>query len=186
IASSRTSASRRLFCVRRCFLHHDAAHRNLHSFPTRRSSDLEDYSDKDGWDSITLASTFGGMAINQAGVAAPHGLEHPASGRRNITHGRGLAALTPAVYARSVAAAPVKFARISSLVGVRSEIDCVKVMHRLLKCIGLETCLSAEGVKAEDVEWITENAFRVSSASIKNHPKVFTKEEVKAIYKEAL
>src|SRR5699024_12833775 len=84
IASSRTSASRRLFCVRRCFLHHDAAHRNLHSFPTRRSSDLEDYSDKDGWDSITLASTFGGMAINQAGVAAPHGLEHPASGLRNI------------------------------------------------------------------------------------------------------
>ena len=146
----------------------------------------EDYSDKEGWDSITLASTFGGMAINQAGVAAPHGLEHPASGLRNITHGRGLAALTPVVYARSVDAAPVKFARISSLLGGRSEKDCVKVIRRLLKWIGLETSLSAEGVKAEDVEWMTENAFRVSSASIKNHPKVFTKEEVKAIYKEAL
>ena len=146
----------------------------------------EDYSDKEGWDSITLASTFGGMAINQAGVAAPHGLEHPASGLRNITHGRGLAALTPVVYARSVDAAPVKFARISSLLGGRSEKDCVKVIRRLLKWIGLETSLSAEGVKAEDVEWMTENTFRVSSASIKNHPKVFTKEEVKAIYKEAL
>ena len=90
------------------------------------------------------------------------------------------------VYARSVDAAPVKFARISSLLGGRSEKDCVKVIRRLLKWIGLETSLSAEGVKAEDVEWMTENAFKVSSASIKNHPKVFTKEEVKAIYKEAL
>lgn len=50
----------------------------------------ENYEDKDAWGAISLASTYGGMVINQAGVAAPHGLEHPASGLRNITHGEDL------------------------------------------------------------------------------------------------
>ena len=43
-----------------------------------------------------------------------------------------------------------------------------------------------EGVKAGDVDWMTENAFKVSLGSIQNHPKVFTREEVKEIYEEAL
>lgn len=146
----------------------------------------EDYSDMEGWSGITLASTFGGMVINQAGVTAPHGLEHPASGLCNITHGRGLAALTPVIYSRSIDAAPAKFARISRILGGRDEKDCVKVIRRLLNWIGLKTTLTAEGVKAEDVEWMSENAFKVSLASIQNHPKVFTKDEVLKIYKEAL
>ena len=41
---------------------------------------------------------LGGMNINMAGVTAPHGMEHPASGLRDIVHGRGLAALTPIIY----------------------------------------------------------------------------------------
>lgn len=146
----------------------------------------EDYGDEKGWSSITLASTFGGMVINQAGVAAPHGLEHPASGLRNITHGRGLAALTPVIYSRSILYAPEKFARISKLLGGKDEKDCVKRINELLERIDLKTNLEKEGVKKEDVEWMTENAFKVSLASIENHPKVFTREEVKEIYEEAI
>lgn len=40
---------------------------------------------------VTLASTFGGMSIYTSSVVAPHGIEHPASGLRDIVHGRGLA-----------------------------------------------------------------------------------------------
>lgn len=73
----------------------------------------DDYRDAEGWRDLTFASTLGGMVIDQAGVTVPHGLEHPASGLKNITHGRGLAALTPVIYSRSIENAPVIFARIS-------------------------------------------------------------------------
>ena len=35
------------------------------------------------------------MSIYTSSVVAPHGIEHPASGLRDIVHGCGLAALTP-------------------------------------------------------------------------------------------
>lgn len=146
----------------------------------------EDYKDAEGWRDITFASTLGGMVINQAGVTAPHGLEHPASGLKNITHGRGLAALTPVIYSRSIENAPVKFAKISQLLGGKDEKDCVKVINRMLGWLDLKTSLVREGVSVSDVEWMTENAFKVSLVSIRNHPKVFTKEEVREIYKEAM
>lgn len=146
----------------------------------------DDYRDAEGWRNLTFASTLGGMVIDQAGVTAPHGLEHPASGLKNITHGRGLAALTPVIYSRSIENAPVKFARISRLLGGKDEKDCVKVINRMLDRLDLKTGLAKEGICADDVEWMTENAFKVSLISIRNHPTFFTKEEVKEIYMEAL
>ena len=53
--------------------------------------------DAEAWDAVTWASTIGGMVIHTAGVTLPHGMEHPASGIRNIVHGKGLAALTPVI-----------------------------------------------------------------------------------------
>ncbi|OJU13698.1 MAG: alcohol dehydrogenase, partial [Clostridiales bacterium 43-6] len=66
----------------------------------------KDPSDLDSWDALTLASTFGGMVINTTGVAAPHGMEHPASGLKDMVHGEGLAALTPVVFEESIHGAP--------------------------------------------------------------------------------
>lgn len=142
--------------------------------------------DMEGWSGVSLASTYGGMVICQAGVAAPHGLEHPASGLRNITHGRGLAALTPVIYRRTLPEAAERFAVISQKLGGRNETDCVEVIEKLLEKLDLRTSLSREGVQAEDIDWMTENAFKVSAASIQNHPKGFSKEEVRQIYQEAL
>ena len=56
-----------------------------------------DYNDFDAWEAVTLESTLGGMVIGVAGVTAAHGMEHPASGLRDIVHGKGLAALTPII-----------------------------------------------------------------------------------------
>lgn len=126
------------------------------------------------------------MSINQAGVTAPHGLEHPASGLRNITHGRGLAALAPVIYRRSISSAPEKFAWISKLLGGTNETDFVSTLTSFLEKLDLRTNLATEGVKAADIDWMTENAFKVSLVSIQNHPKVFTEEEVREIYREAL
>lgn len=62
----------------------------------------EGQSSLEAWDALSWASTLGGMVIHSAGVTLPHGMEHPASGLRNIVHGRGLAALTPVIMEETI------------------------------------------------------------------------------------
>ena len=142
--------------------------------------------DMEAFEAITWGSTLGGMVINTAGVAAPHGMEHPASGLKDIVHGIGLAALTPAIYEESISAAPEKFAMISRLLGGNDENDCVKTIRKLLKNIDLEITLSEQGIKEEDIEWMAENCLKVSAVSMNIHPVQFGIEDIKRIYKKAL
>lgn len=146
----------------------------------------EGSSDPDAWDAISFASTLGGMVINTAGVTLPHGMEHPASGLKNIVHGKGLAALTPVVMEASIEGCPEKFARISQYLGGKDEKDCVEQIKKLLKQLDLTTTLSKQGIKEEDLDWMTENCIKVSAAGIAYHPVTFTKEEIKKLYQKAL
>ncbi|MDR1972336.1 MAG: iron-containing alcohol dehydrogenase [Treponema sp.] len=138
------------------------------------------------WEKLSWASTLGGMAIGLAGVTAPHGLEHPVSGLRNVTHGKGLAALTPPITGRSAAAAPAKYAEISRRLGGRDERDCAGVLRKLLADIDLAIGLGSQGVREEDVDWMAENALKVSAAGVANHPVKFSLEEIKEIYRTAM
>ncbi|MDD3225605.1 MAG: iron-containing alcohol dehydrogenase [Clostridium sp.] len=142
--------------------------------------------DIEAFEAITWGSTLGGMVINTAGVVAPHGMEHPASGLKDIVHGRGLAALTPVIYEESISAAPEKFSMISKLLGGNDENDCVKTIRKLLKDIDLEITLSEQGIKEEDIDWMAENCFKVSAVSMNIHPVQFDIEDIKRIYKKAL
>lgn len=142
--------------------------------------------EEEAWEAITWASTLGGMVINTAGVTAPHGMEHPASGLKDIVHGGGLAALTPVIYEESIQGAPEKFAVISRLLGGTDETDCVDRIKNILKKLHLETTLGKQGIKEEDIEWMAENCLKVSAVSMKLHPVLFELEDIKRIYKKAL
>lgn len=146
----------------------------------------EDMENTQALENVTLASTYGGMVISHAGVAAPHGMEHPASGLKNIVHGRGLAALTPVIFERSIEESPEKFAKISSLLGGKDETDCVDTLRAFLKKIDLVVTLKEQGIEEDDIDWMAENCLKVSAAGIKSNPKEFTLEEIKEIYKAAL
>ncbi|MCR4895291.1 MAG: iron-containing alcohol dehydrogenase [Lachnospiraceae bacterium] len=147
---------------------------------------LRDHADLDAWSAVTLGSTLGGMCINTAGVAAPHGMEHPASGLKNIVHGRGLAALAPVIYRESVVYAPDKFGDISRILGGTGPADFTEQLNALLEDIGLKTTLSKEGITEADIDWMTENCLKVSAPAMAAHPKVFTKEEICELYYKAL
>jgi alcohol dehydrogenase class IV len=140
----------------------------------------------EGWENITLASTIGGMVINTAGVTLAHGMEHPASGLKNIVHGKGLAALTPVVIDASYKGAIAKFENISKAMGGKGAEDCADRIRILLKELNLEYTLGDLGIEEKDIPWMAENCTKVSAASIKNNPVVFTKEEIEEIYKKAL
>lgn len=138
------------------------------------------------WEAVSLAATLGGMVIGAAGVSAAHGMEHPASGLKNIVHGRGLAALTPPIVERLATADPEKFARVSVLLGGSGAENCAESIRRFLKAIDLSVKLGDLGITAEDVPWMTENCMKISIGNLKNAPVTFSREEVEQIYREAL
>ncbi len=141
-----------------------------------------DPSDLEAWEKVTLASTLGGMVIGVAGVAAPHGLEHPASGLYDIVHGKGLAALTPIIVEKSWESDIQKYTDISKLLGGADAKDCADAIRSFLEKINLKITLGELGAKEKDIEWMAENCMKVSKPSIANHPKEFTLNEIKDIY----
>ena len=138
------------------------------------------------WEKLTLASTIGGMVINTAGVTLAHGMEHPASGLKNIVHGQGLAALTPAVIEVSQKGNPAKFRKISEILSGGTDADCVAAIRGLRKELELDCTLSELGIRKEDIPWMSENCMKVSAASVAANPVVFTEAEIAKIYEKAL
>lgn len=140
----------------------------------------------ESWDAVSFASTLGGMVINTAGVTLPHGMEHPASGLKDIVHGRGLATLTPVIMEASIKGAPEKFAVMSRLLGGTDENDYVKVLKEFLDKLQLTTTLSELGIEEKDIDWMAENCMKVSAVGIANHPVVFSQEEIRELYRRSL
>lgn len=141
---------------------------------------------KESWEKITLASTIGGMVINTAGVTLAHGMEHPASGLKDIVHGKGLAALTPMIIEASYQGAPEKFAKLAKLFGGEKAEDLAGKVRELLEAIELTCTLSDLGIEEKDIPWMAENCMKISAPSIANNPVVFSQEEIAEIYKKAL
>lgn len=146
----------------------------------------ENPDDMEGWEAISWASTLGGMTINIAGLTMPHGMEHPASGLKDIVHGKGLAALTPVIYEGEISCIPEKFAQISRRLGGKDENDCVEVIRKLLERLSLNITLSEQGIKEGDISWMVENCMKVGIANISNAPRKYTEEDIARIYKKAL
>lgn len=142
--------------------------------------------DKSAWEKITLASTIGGMVINTAGVTLAHGMEHPASGLKDIVHGQGLAALTPAIIEVSQKGNHFKYAKIARIFGGITAEDCAPMIRMLLKDLDLTCTLSDLGLDEKDIPWMAENCMKVSAAGVANNPVVFTEAEIAEIYKKAM
>ncbi len=141
---------------------------------------------KESWEKITLASTIGGMVINTAGVTLAHGMEHPASGLKDIVHGKGLAALTPVIIEASYKGDHFKFAKIARIFGGLTADDLAPKIRTFLKNLDLDCTLSDLGIEEKDIPWMAQNCMKVSAASIANNPVVFSEEEIAEIYRKAL
>lgn len=144
------------------------------------------------WEAVSTASTIGGICIGACGVTLAHGMEHPASGLRDIVHGQGLAALTPAVISFFVqkidktSASAYKLADISRALGGTGIGDCADRLHSLLASLELTPTLGSLGITEADIPWMVENCKKVSVGSLANVPIFIEETDIAAIYKEAL
>ncbi|MDF2613719.1 MAG: dhaT [Clostridia bacterium] len=146
----------------------------------------EDPSHLEAWDKIVFASTLGGMVICQAGVGAPHALEHPVSGLKDAVHGEGLAALLPAIMEETYPHLPWKFEELTKVLGGDESKEIGNLLRRFLESIHLNKSLTDLGVKEEDIPWLADNSIKTMKANLDNNARVFNKEEIRGIYKRCL
>lgn len=107
------------------------------------------------WESVTLASTIGGMVINTAGVTLAHGMEHPASGLKDITHGVGLAIIEPVAVEYTWSANPDKFSALARIFNHGDGSELGEALRLIVHDLDLTTNLTELGFTKKDIPWLS-------------------------------
>ena len=136
------------------------------------------------WESVTLASTIGGMVINTAGVTLAHGMEHPASGLKDITHGVGLAVIEPVVVEYTWSANPDKFGALARIFNHGDGSELGEALRFIVHDLDLTTNLTELGFTKKDIPWLVENVYVVATGNIANTVAGISREDIEELYKK--
>lgn len=147
--------------------------------------------DLEAWEDMAIANTFGGMALDMAGVTLAHGMEHSVSGLLNVRHGEGLAAIFPVFMEYTCKSAPAKFAQIAEALGedIRNLTEAeaaqksLEAVKKLMDEVGLCFSLGKLGVAEEHIEWLVENSIKTMTYAIGNNPRAADSEDLKELYR---
>ena len=136
------------------------------------------------WESVTLASTIGGMVINTAGVTLAHGMEHPASGLKDITHGIGLAVIEPVAVEYTWSANPDKFGALARIFNHGDGSELGEALRLIVHDLDLTTNLTELGFTKEDIPWLVDNVYVVATGNIANTMANVSREDIEMLYKK--
>ena len=136
------------------------------------------------WESVTLASTIGGMVINTAGVTLAHGMEHPASGLKDITHGIGLAVIEPVAVEYTWSANPDKFGVLARIFNHGDGSELGEALRLVVHDLDLTTNLTELGFTKKDIPWLVENVYVVATGNIANTVAEINRKDIEVLYKK--
>ena len=136
------------------------------------------------WEAVTLASTIGGMVINTAGVTLAHGMEHPASGLKDITHGVGLAIIEPVAVEYTWSANPDKFGALARIFNHGDGSELGEALRLIVHDLDLTTNLTELGFTKKDIPWLVDNVYVVATGNIANTVAEISREDIEALYKK--
>ena len=136
------------------------------------------------WESVTLASTIGGMVINTAGVTLAHGMEHPASGLKDITHGVGLAVIEPVVVEYTWSANPDKFGALARIFNYGDGSELGEALRFIVHDLDLTTNLTELGFTKKDIPWLVDNVYVVATGNIANTVAEINRKDIEELYKK--
>ena len=136
------------------------------------------------WESVTLASTIGGMVINTAGVTLAHGMEHPASGLKDITHGVGLAVIEPVVVEYTWSANPDKFGALARIFNHGDGSELGEALRLIVHELDLTTNLTELGFTKKDISWLVDNVYVVATGNIANTVAEINRKDIEVLYKK--
>ena len=138
------------------------------------------------WEAVTLASTIGGMVINTAGVTLAHGMEHPASGLKDITHGVGLAVIEPVAVEYTWSANPDKFDALARIFNHGDASELGEALRLIVHDLDLTTNLTELGFTKKDIPWLVDNVYVVATGNIANTVAEISRKDIEALYKKML
>ena len=138
------------------------------------------------WESVTLASTIGGMVINTAGVTLGHGMEHPASGLKDITHGVGLAVIEPVVVEYTWSANPEKFNSLARIFNHGDGSELGEALRLIVHDLDLTTNLTELGFTKKDIPWLVDSVYVVATGNIANTVAEVSRNDIEVLYKKML
>ena len=136
------------------------------------------------WEAVTLASTIGGMVINTAGVTLAHGMEHPASGLKDITHGVGLAIIEPVAVEYTWSANPDKFDALARIFNHGDGSELGEALRLIVHDLDLTTNLTELGFTKKDIPWLVDNVYVVATGNIANTVAEISRKDIEALYKK--
>ena len=136
------------------------------------------------WEAVTLASTIGGMVINTAGVTLAHGMEHPASGLKDITHGVGLAVIEPVAVEYTWSANPDKFGALARIFNHGDGSELGEALRLIVHDLDLTTNLTELGFTKKDIPWLVDNVYVVATGNIANTVAEISRKDIEALYKK--
>lgn len=136
------------------------------------------------WESVTLASTIGGMVINTAGVTLAHGMEHPASGLKDITHGVGLAVIEPVAVEYTWSANPDKFGALARIFNHGDGSELGEALRLIVHDLDLTTNFTELGFTKKDIPWLVDNVYVVATGNIANTMADVSREDIEMLYKK--
>ncbi|QTF06926.1 lactaldehyde reductase [Brenneria izadpanahii] len=133
-----------------------------------------------------------GMAFNSAGLGLVHALAHQPGATHDLPHGVCNAILLPIVEAFNRPQAVARFARIAEAMGANTQgmseeqasLQAIKAIRALSARVGIPSGFSQLGIKTSDIEGWLDKALADPCAPC--NPRVASREEVRALYLEAL
>jgi len=146
---------------------------NVFRFLERAYRDGADVEAREG---VMLAALAAGCAFGTAGTAAAHALQYPVGNLTHTAHGDGVATLLPFVMQYNRPSCVGAFAELARAVGLpdgtpddmsQAFIDAVA---DLLTRVGIPQSLAALGLKADQQNFVAENALNAARL-VKNNPR---------------
>ncbi|MBW8744327.1 MAG: iron-containing alcohol dehydrogenase [Sphingomonas sp.] len=160
---------------------------NIFRFLERAYSDGSDIEAREG---IMLAALAAGCAFGTAGTAAAHALQYPVGNLTHTAHGDGVATLLPFVMQYNRPSCVGAFAELARAVGLaegtpddmsQAFIDAVA---DLLAKVNIPLSLAALGLKAEQQDFVAENALNAARL-VKNNPRFLDLSAMQSITRAA-
>lgn len=161
-------------------------YRHVKSVANGQAGTLSDEQCKRAWESVTLASTIGGMVINTAGVTLGHGMEHPASGLKDITHGVGLAVIEPVVVDYTWNGNPEKFGALARIFNHGDGSELGEALRSVVDELDLTTNLTKLGFTKQDIPWLVDNVYVVAAGNLANTMADVSREDIEMLYEKMM
>ncbi len=151
---------------------------------------IEDTSNKEAREALSMASTFGGICITNVGTTLFHAIGMSIGGNiSNIMHGEALAIMYPEINRWTWKDATQKYSTVGRILNpnlineaddVAAEQACVEI-EKFLKKIGLWISLEDKNVSEGDLKKIGDDTLEIPN--YKFHPKVPNLKEINDLIK---